>query len=201
MSFLEREKKMSKNEDSLIANKQDNYQNDNQFLENLDTDPKAKKAFCYPDEISFDDVTIINKTCLLDKEPYQILDQGRIESALGNQYQPYERRELAFASVYKSLVINHGFLNGNKRTAVIALYLASIMLNNPLNISDEDLAKLTYQIASENGSRISVEDIAKQVFSYYATVGEIKRIPHDDVETLSKSFINNHKWLIEELAK
>ena len=201
MSFLEREKKMSKNKDSLIANKQDNYQNDNQFLEYLDTDPKAKKAFCYPDEISFDDVIIINKTCLLDKEPYQILDQGRIESALGNQYQPYERRELAFASVYKSLVINHGFLNGNKRTAVIDLYLASIMLDNPLNISDEDLAKLTYQIASENGSRISVEDIAKQVFSYYATVGEIKRIPHDDVETLSKSFINNHKWLIEELAK
>ena len=201
MSFLEREKKMSKNKDSLIANKQDNYQNDNQFLEYLDTDPKAKKAFCYPDEISFDDTIIINKTCLIDKEPYQILDKNRIESALSNQYQPYERRELAFASVYRSLVINHGFLNGNKRTAVLALYLASIMLDNPLNISDEDLAKLTYQIASENGSRISVEDIAKQVFSYYATVGEIKRIPHDDVETLSKSFINNHKWLIEELAK
>lgn len=108
-------------------------------------------------EITFNDVVLVNKLCLLDGEPHEILDRGRIESALGNQYQPYPSLELAFASVYKSLVINHGFANGNKRTGVLALYLASVMLKNPLIISDENFNDLTYRVAGEGGSQISVE--------------------------------------------
>ena len=69
--------------------------------------------------ISVNDIKLINSICLFMDEPFQILDINRIESALSNQYQPYPNLELAFASTYKSLVINHGFMNGNKRTAVI----------------------------------------------------------------------------------
>ena len=174
---------------------------DSFFVELIEKDPVLAKSFCYPEEISFEDVVVINKSCLFEKEPHQVIDKSRIESAIGNQFQPYERRELAFASVYKSLVINHGFLNGNKRTAAITLYMASIMLGNPLKITDQDFAKLTYKIASENGSHVPVEDIAIEVFSYYATVGEMKRIANDDVAKLSKTFVNEHKWLMKELGK
>ena len=79
--------------------------------------------------------------------------------------------------------------------------MASIMLGNPLKITDQDFAKLTYKIASENGSHVPVEDIATEVFSYYATVGEMKRIANDDVAKLSKTFVNEHKWLMKELGK
>lgn len=158
------------------------------------------KDTCYPNEISFNDVLLVNKTCLFEKEPYQILDASRIESAIGNQFQPYETRELAFASVYKSLILNHGFLNGNKRTAVIVLYLASLMLNNPLVINDEDLAKLTYRIADVGGSKVSVEEIVSIIFSSCKTITKTSSVS-DDVETLSRDYINNHKWLIEELGK
>ena len=184
----------------------ENPKNENYYDDDIDwfelgckMDPTFEKSYCYPDEISLRDVEIINSLCLFENEPHQIVDKGRIESALGNQFQPYPRRELAYASVYKSLVINHGFMNGNKRTAVIVLYLASKMTGNELNISDKDLAALTYRIASEGGSKISVEDIADKVFKCYATVGDINVI--QDVAFVAKEFIESHEWLMKELGK
>ena len=73
--------------------------------------------------ISISDILKINELCLLKAEPFGVVDENRIYSDLGNQIQPYPSKEQAFASMYKTLVINHGFLNGNKRTSVIALYI------------------------------------------------------------------------------
>ena len=150
-------------------------------------------------EITYEDILTINKLCLLDGEPFGVLDEGRILSAQGNQYQPYPNDEQSFASLYKSLVINHGFLNGNKRTGVIALYVASKMLNNPLNISDKDFCELTYKIASEGGSYISTEDIANQVFKNSSSGNELTK--DFDIEEVVNEFIEDHEWLMKELAK
>ena len=160
-----------------------------------------EKDYRYPNGISLCDVITINDICLFEKEPHQVIDITRIESAIGNQFQPYKNRELAFASVYKSLVINHGFLNGNKRTAVIVLFLASSMLGKSLTIDDEDLAKLTYRIAGENGSHISTEEIADQVFNSHITSNDIKPMINGDLEQFAKSIVSNHQWLMNELAK
>lgn len=65
------------------------------------------------DHITFGNLLKINELCLLKDEPFAVVDKNRIYSALGNQIQPYPSKEQAFASMYKSLVINHGFLNGN----------------------------------------------------------------------------------------
>ena len=150
-------------------------------------------------EITYNDVLLINQLCLFQGEPFGVLDEGRIQSALGNQYQSfYPTPELAFASVYRSLVINHGFRNGNKRTGVIVLYVASKMLNNELRLDDEGLNDLTYRIAGEGGSKISVQEIADQVFSYI----HIDEEPRDvDIEKTAKTFIHEHEWLMEELGK
>ena len=157
-----------------------------------------KERLCDDNGITFNDVLVINPLCLFQGEMCYVLDQGRVESALGNQYQPYERHELAFASVYKSLVINHGFMNGNKRTAVIVLYLASIILNNELKISDYDLMVLTYQLASPNGSGVSVESIADKVFKHHSTSSYLN--DSIDVNVVYK-YIDNHRWLMRELGR
>ena len=149
--------------------------------------------------ITYNDILMVNKLCLLGEEPFQVLDYNRIESALGNQFAPYEMNEEAYASVYKSLVINHGFANGNKRTGVIALYLGSIITNNPLDISDEELALLTYKIAGEGGSLISVKDIANKVFKNKPCSNKLHSVPN--MEEVVKEYISSHKWLMEELAK
>ena len=150
-------------------------------------------------EIMFDDVSIINSLCLFKGEPHQIMNKVAIESAIGNQYQPYSRPELAYVSVYKSLIINHGFMNGNKRTAVIVLYIASVMIGNELRINDEVLANLTYKIACEGGGRLSVEEIANQVFKQSSKNTVLNK--NFDIVEIASEFIENHKWLIEELAK
>ena len=150
-------------------------------------------------ELTYKDITTINSFCLLENEPFQVLDNNRIESALGNQFQPYPRKELAIASMYKSLVINHGFLNGNKRTAVIALYVASKIAGNELNVSDQDLAALTYRIAGENGSKVPVEEIAYIVFGRHETTNGVCNT--NDIEVFAKDYISHHQWLMNELAK
>ena len=149
-------------------------------------------------EINFETVKLVNSLCLFDGEPHFVVNQKAIESALGNQYQPYEKQEQAFASVYKSLVLNHGFMNGNKRTAVIVLYLFSLMCGNPLMINDKDLAKLTYKIAGENGGQTQVEEIAEEVFKdkFSQNLNEL-----EDVKTVASQFIKEHQWLMKELGK
>ena len=149
--------------------------------------------------ISISDILKINELCLLKDEPFAVVDKNRIYSALGNQIQPYPSKEQAFASMYKSLVINHGFLNGNKRTGVIALYISSKLINNPLKINDKDLCELTYKIAGEGGSQILVEDIANMVFKY--KVSNKKLSNNFDLENLVREYIKTHEWLINELAK
>ena len=149
--------------------------------------------------ISISDILKINELCLLKDEPFAVVDKNRIYSALGNQIQPYPSKEQAFASMYKSLVINHGFLNGNKRTGVIALYISSKLLNNPLKINDKDLCGLTYKIAGEGGSQILVEDIANMVFKYKVSNKEVSS--NFDLENLVREYIKTHEWLINELAK
>ena len=148
--------------------------------------------------ISVNDIKLINSICLFMDEPFQILDINRIESALSNQYQPYPNLELAFASTYKSLVINHGFMNGNKRTAVIYLYIASKMIGHEINIGDKDLADLTYRIAGVDGSHISVEEIASIVYKNKKATKEYSEI--DNIKELAKEYVNNHKWLMEVLG-
>lgn len=151
------------------------------------------------DHITFENLLKINELCLLKGEPFAVIDKNRIYSALGNQIQPYPNKEQAFASMYKSLVINHGFLNGNKRTGVIALYISSKLINNPLKINDKDLCGLTYKIASEGGSQILVEDIANMVFKYRVSNKELSN--NFDLENLVREYIKTHEWLINELAK
>ena len=151
------------------------------------------------DQLTYEDALTVNSLCLFEGEKHKVLDEDRLRSALGNQFQPYASNELAFASMYKSLVINHGFMNGNKRTAVIMLYLASKMIRNDLMISDEDLASLTYQIAGEGGSNIPVEEIAKKVFGLNTKKRNFS--PIDNVIDAVKEFIKGHEWLMKELGK
>lgn len=113
-------------------------------------------------ELTYEEVLNINAEIVaFTNEPFCILNESNIKSAIGNQYQPYDTDEQRIASVYKSLAINHGFQNGNKRTAVTCLYAFDI----PIKCSDVTLYNLTYQLASEGGSKISVNKIANILFN------------------------------------
>lgn len=54
------------------------------------------------DELTYEDVLIINKCSLLSNEPFIISSKNKILSALGNQYQRYPSKEEALPAF-----INH----------------------------------------------------------------------------------------------
>ena len=111
--------------------------------------------------LNYEQVVAINKEIVTKTgERFSVLNENNIKSALGNQFQPYELEEQAIASTFKSLIINHGFANGNKRTAVICLRAFSV----ELKCNDNSLYELTYSLANEGGSKISVNHIANILF-------------------------------------
>ena len=131
--------------------------------------------------LNYEQVVAINKEIVTKtREPFSVLNENNIKSALGNQFQPYELEEQAIASTFKSLIINHGFANGNKRTAVICLRAFSV----ELKCNDNSLYELTYSLANEGGSKISVNHIANILFDLDLDedLGEDIDTKHGDIE-------------------
>ena len=110
--------------------------------------------------ITLENLMRINKQiCSESNEPFNIINKFNLESALSNYNSYYESEEEIISAIYKSIILNHGFENGNKRTAVACL----IYLKEPL-CNDYTLFKLTEQIASENGSKIPVSYISQVLY-------------------------------------
>lgn len=94
--------------------------------------------------------------CSRDNKPSVVINSSNILSALGVQ-QWYNTAELQAAAVLRSLVIGHGFQDGNKRTAaVVADSISSI------KCSDTAAEQCIIDIAT--GRIKSVEEIAKIIF-------------------------------------
>lgn len=126
------------------------------------------------EELTLQDLMIINKGVLRPGEPFAILDQGRLESALGNQYYGYlyGSDEQAIAALYRAIVINHGFANGNKRTAVVAAKFLADSIGAKFALDDQGLIDFTYEIASDGGSRLDTNYITNKLFGTNLEVNE-----------------------------
>lgn len=92
-------------------------------------------------------------------EPFMILDEGRLDSAIGQVFQSWYTEEQALAALYKSLIINHAFANANKRVAYITLTGIKNVELNP-----NELKNLTYTIAKPGGSQIEINEISNVLF-------------------------------------
>ena len=87
-----------------------------------------------------------------------VRDINLISSSLSSMY--YEDTdELRVASIYKSLVKNHGFVDGNKRTATLFLLLSRRLKVIKLNLTDDELFDLVILVATTN---MSTEDISSR---------------------------------------
>ena len=114
--------------------------------------------------LTANDVATLNQNCLRAGEPFGILDVNRLESALGNQYAPYEHDEQVIASVFRSIIQNHAFANGNKRTAVLVMQVLADSIDAEVRLSDQELCDFVYKLADAGGSSISVNTIANKLF-------------------------------------
>lgn len=87
-----------------------------------------------------------------------LLSRELLHSALSS-YQYYDTDMLCIASVYRGLIKNHAFQDGNKRTAT--LVLSTLLIDGGIGrVSNTSAVKLALDIATSN---YSVEQVAERI--------------------------------------
>lgn len=86
-----------------------------------------------------------------------VINKDNLLSALGVQYSYFDSELQTIAAVFRSLIIGHGFADGNKRTATLYLFAVS----DP-SASDTDIERIAIDIAT--GRLRSVKDIVVELF-------------------------------------
>lgn len=89
-----------------------------------------------------------------------------MESALARPYQTFDGNELypdavgKAAAIFESVIINHPFMDGNKRIAYVLMRL--VLMDGGMDISATEDAKYDFVIAAASGS-LKFEDIRKWI--------------------------------------
>ncbi|UCD55059.1 MAG: type II toxin-antitoxin system death-on-curing family toxin [Candidatus Omnitrophota bacterium] len=88
-----------------------------------------------------------------------IKDKGGILSALANPFHTFAGKELyptiieKIGIIFFSLIKNHGFTDGNKRTACLVLDMVLYNYNIFLNANDEKMEEVAIRIAENKFSK------------------------------------------------
>ena len=84
-----------------------------------------------------------------------IRDSGGLESAINRPFQTFDQKELystpveKAAAIFESLISNHPFIDGNKRTAYVLMRL--ILFEYGLDIKADENKKYNFVIAAAKG--------------------------------------------------
>lgn len=84
-----------------------------------------------------------------------IRDKAVLESAINRPFQTFDQKELyptsidKAAAIFESIISNHPFIDGNKRTAYVLMRLT--LLESKLDIVAEENVKYDFVIAAAKG--------------------------------------------------
>ena len=98
-----------------------------------------------------------------------IRDVSALKSALARPFQTYENKDLHPTPVYKaaalieSLLINHPFMDGNKRTGYVAM--RSFLISNGLDIDGTQDEKYEFVISVASG-KMRFDEIVEWLASH-----------------------------------
>ena len=105
--------------------------------------------------ISFEEVEEIHKTLITDfGGSHGIRDKDALSSALARPYQTFDSKDLypspidKAASLIESILINHPFIDGNKRTGYVLMRILLIDNGMDINASLEEKYIFVINIAS-----------------------------------------------------
>jgi death on curing protein len=105
--------------------------------------------------ILLEDILAIHEKSLLDYGGGSgVRDLGLLESAIARPFQTFGGEDLypdAFtkaAALGESLIINHPFVDGNKRTGIAGLLTLLMEYNLKVSSSEDDLYNLTIDIST-----------------------------------------------------
>ena len=95
---------------------------------------------------------------LYNKES-RLINKSNIESALSVQFFDYDDFNTISAKLFRNIIIAHGFQDGNKRTACVALGLI-----NPPTCSSSTLANLAIEVA-KGAYKDDVTELVSELYS------------------------------------
>ena len=84
-----------------------------------------------------------------------IRDRGALESAINRPYQTFDQKELypdpidKAAAIFESLISNHPFIDGNKRTAFVLMRLT--LLESNLNLQANQNERYDFVLKAAKG--------------------------------------------------
>lgn len=91
-----------------------------------------------------------------------IRDKGSLDSAISRPYQTFDGQDLyqdpidKAAAIFESIISNHPFVDGNKRTAYVLMRL--ILLKNKFDIEADQQEKFDFVIKAAKGE-LTFEEI------------------------------------------
>lgn len=100
-------------------------------------------------------------------------DQGLLESAISRPYQTFDNEYLypdiftKAAAILESIVINHPFIDGNKRTRFLAMFALLRQENYKLSATEEQAYDFTIKVSK---GAIDFEEIVNWIRSYAITI-------------------------------
>ena len=113
-----------------------------------------------PEQVLFIHYRLIEET----GGSHGIRDVGLLQSAVARQATTFDKNDLypdlfsKAASLMHSIIKNHPFVDGNKRTAISTASIFLIRNNYTLTASNKELERFTIKAASEN---LELQEIAK----------------------------------------
>jgi death-on-curing protein len=105
--------------------------------------------------ISLEDILLLHEFSIQDFGGASgVRDIGMLESAVSRLFQTFGGEELypspyeKAAALAESLIKNHPFIDGNKRTGVLAMIALLKEYNKDLNVENKDLYSFTISIST-----------------------------------------------------
>jgi death on curing protein len=115
--------------------------------------------------ISFDDILALHEMSISDYGGSKGLrDKGLLESAIARPFQTFGGEYLypsvveKAAAIMESIIVNHPFVDGNKRTGVLAAITLLLEYSISLNASDEALYNFVIDVST---GKAKYDDIVK----------------------------------------
>ena len=115
--------------------------------------------------ISKEEVLRIHKVLIEEFGGGEVLrDESGLESALGRIYQTFDGKELyetaeeKASAIIESILINHPFIDGNKRTGYVLMRLLLMEYNKDIEASEDEKYEFVIEIASGKRKYDQIKD-------------------------------------------
>lgn len=105
---------------------------------------------------------LIQLNKFLTEDNHQIIDYSKLESCFSS-YMYYNTEEEKVISVYRSIILNHCFLDGNKRTAFLFLETCYDILGISELYEFTSIPKVEKFLLTCVNKKLSVEGIIKEL--------------------------------------